>query len=121
MGSVLDAHRAYLNDIQARQANRRKLVDPTYSYPALPPIDRSGPASPHHDERIHQAEAGVDEVKADKANVVNYRADEETIRNDYTEWYGVSGKSGADYILGAKADKICEEYFLFIPAECRDS
>lgn len=50
------------------------------------------------------AEAGPSKLK-----VVNYVSEEETVRNDYPAWYGVSGRWGSEYVHGAAAPEICEE------------
>jgi mRNA (2'-O-methyladenosine-N6-)-methyltransferase len=96
--TALAAHRVFLGDILDRQAARRKAIAPDDEFPPPPEI-----------KSLRRADGSTAETKASKDNVVNYIPDEETIRNDYTAWYGVSGKVGAQYILGASNDEICEE------------
>ncbi|ORX35678.1 MT-A70-domain-containing protein [Kockovaella imperatae] len=99
-------HQSYLRDVLARQARRRLKVAPEHSYSPQPTISGSGPS----DKMAGLGEPGPSSAKATKSNVVNYVPEEETIRNDYTAWYGVSGQVGANYILGARDHEICEEY-----------
>ena len=96
--AALVAHRSFLNDVLDRQSQRRAEIDPSHSFPAQPSISSSSKRPPPSDL----------DVKT-KANVVNYVQEEETIRNDYTTWYGVSGQVGTNFILGANDGEICEE------------
>ena len=99
--TALASHQAYLGDVLARQRARRRLVDPEAVYLAQPEITLPlGYATGEDNEN----QAGQS-----KANVTNYVAAEETIRNDYCAWYGVSGQEGGDFILGAEDHEICEE------------
>ena len=95
--SVLTAHRTFLADVLTRQAARRAQIDPTGTFPPQPTVDH--PPSPPSES-----------AQPSKANVTNYVAGEETIRNDYTAWYGASGEFGSNHILGAADDEICVEY-----------
>lgn len=75
------SQRAFLADILARQAARRKIIG----------LDVK------------------EEYEPSKHNVVNYIEAEETIRNDLCAWYGTSGEFGGNYIYGAGDDEICQE------------
>jgi hypothetical protein len=94
---ALAAQQSELQSVQRRQRARRKLIDPDYQYPAQPAIT-SGPS-------LADDEGGV----PDKGHVVNYVQAEETIRNDYCAWYGISGEIGGGFVLGAEDHEICEE------------
>jgi mRNA (2'-O-methyladenosine-N6-)-methyltransferase len=96
--AALTAHRAFLGDVLARQAERRKLVDKAHTFPAAPTVSEAGPSRPR---------APV--ASNSKLNVANYVVAEETVRNDYCEWYGVSGEWGSNYVLGVGQEEICEE------------
>lgn len=93
----LDTHRAFLADTLGRQAARRKIVDPVYTY------------DPQPDVRGHVAIPTSAEAGPSKRNIPNYVPEEETIRNDLTERYIQSGEFGSNYILGAGEGEICEE------------
>lgn len=93
--SALTAHRSFLSDILTRQSSRRQAIDPSHTFPPQPSIDLSA--------------IKADDIQPSKKNVVNYIPDEETIRNDYAEWYGVSGEFGSNHILGAEDQEMCEE------------
>lgn len=97
--AALSAHRSFLSDILARQAERRSVIDPSYAFPTAPEVSESGPS------RRPPTTTGTNT----KLNVANYITAEETVRNDYCEWYGASGEWGSNYILGAEPDQICEE------------
>jgi hypothetical protein len=94
--TALVAHRAFLGGILDRQTKRRAAIDPTYAFPPAPEVSGTGRKLPS---------AGTNT----KLNVANYVVAEETVRNDYCEWYGASGEWGSNYILGAEPDQICEE------------
>ena len=91
--TALVAHRAFLDDVLTRQASRRALVDPAHPFPEQP----------------LRPEPAVVSAQPSKANVVNHVPEEETIRNDYAGWYGVSGAFGSNHVLGAGDEEICEE------------
>jgi len=95
--SAIAAHRAFLSDILNRQSSRRAEIDPTQTFPDQPIID-------------HQSLVAKEASELSKGNVINYVSGEETIRNDYAGWYGVSGDFGSSHILGAGENEICEEY-----------
>ena len=98
MVASIVSHQTYLQDVLARQARRRLKIDPEHVFPTQPTLSTSS------------SDAGPSgSGQPSKANVVNYVPEEETIRNDYTAWYGVSGQTGANYILGAGDNEICEE------------
>lgn len=106
--TALTEHRNYLNDVLARQARRRLRVDTaaTSTFSTWP----SQPVIPHdQNEAGPSRPAGVVPNQLSKANVVNYIQEEETVRNDYTAWYGASGEWGSNFVLGAEAERICEE------------
>ena len=102
--AALTAHRGYLDDVLARQAERRLIVDPDHALPPLPDF-QAGSSSRRQGSGPSRAT-----IQPSKANVINYVAGEESIRNDYAAWYGVSGEAGANYILGAGEGEVCEEY-----------
>jgi hypothetical protein len=95
--TALAAHRAFLSDTLARQAERRTTIDPTYTYIPQPEI------------RGHGATALTSDAGPSKRNVPNYVEREETVRNDLSERYIESGEFGSNYILGAADQEICEE------------
>jgi hypothetical protein len=95
--TALAAHRAFLSDSLARQAQRRIVIDPTYAYIPQPEI------------RGHTPSARPSEAGPSKRNVPNYIEREETVRNDLSERYIESGEFGSNYILGAADREICEE------------
>jgi mRNA (2'-O-methyladenosine-N6-)-methyltransferase len=97
---ALVEHRAFLNSILERQSSRRWTIDPAHTLPPAP--------------RLSSASSGfLDEAESSagpsKANVINYVGEEETVRNDYAAWYGVSGEWGSNAVLGARDEEICEE------------
>lgn len=105
--ATLAEHRAFLNFILDRQAERRRLVDPDTVFPTQPVIcgrilRAISHAASYNDE-------GKGEGRAIKDNVVNYVKEEETIRNDYCEWYGATGECGSSFIMGAEGEDICSE------------
>jgi hypothetical protein len=100
--TALSTHQAYLGDVLTRQRVRRLLIDPVGALPSQPEVTL--PIGYTDDEQV---QAGPS-----KANVKNYVPAEETIRNDYCAWYGVSGENGGEFILGAEDHEICEEYVL---------
>ena len=98
MVTTLLDHQTFLQDVLARQTKRRQAVtacQPSHSFKPQP--------------ELSAAEEITDIGQPSKSNVVNYVPEEETIRNDYAAWYGVSGEVGANYILGAADHEICEE------------
>ncbi len=95
--TTLTGHRSFLSDVLSRQLNRRALFDPTHTFPSQPTITG-----------IPTQEAD-DPLQPSKAKVLNYVSEEETIRNDYAAWYGVSGEFESNHILGAGDEEICEE------------
>ena len=97
--TVLTDHGEFLSNILARQADRRREVDPSFNFPSQPILHRPTGAKAKAQER----------GPALKTNVVGYVPEEETVRNDYTAWYGLSGRTGARYILGAKEEELCDE------------
>ncbi|KAK8864626.1 hypothetical protein IAR55_001876 [Kwoniella newhampshirensis] len=129
--TALVEHRAFLTKILDRQASRRKSVDPHKVFapaPSLagqsrPPLTSTSSASELIDS-ASASEAGPsrlaaagssnvrvgDDKGASKDNVVNYVEEEETIRNDYSGWYGVTGEFGSNFVMGAEDEEICEEY-----------
>jgi hypothetical protein len=98
--AALTEHRAFLHDVLARQVQRRALVDPVHAFPTAPEVSEAGPS------RSRLPSAGTNS----KLNVANYVLAEETVRNDYCEWYGASGEWGSNYVLGAESEQINEEY-----------
>lgn len=104
---TLVEHRAFLNSILDRQAERRRLIDPEAVFPTQPVIRGRIPRA------IHHRTSGDDEGETDgwisKENVANYVKEEETIRNDYCEWYGATGECGSNFIMGAEGEDICSE------------
>lgn len=105
----LKAHANFLDGVLERQRRRRQAIDPTHHFPPSPTLD----------ERPGNL-AGEPGEAHSKENVINYLADEETVRNDYTAGYNCSGVPGSDYILGAKDTTICEEW-AFRPASVQQS
>ncbi|WWD17063.1 hypothetical protein CI109_101500 [Kwoniella shandongensis] len=116
--TALVEHRAFLSTILDRQASRRKLIDPETIFPLPPPISGRPPPG---DDLSTISHNNVDNGGSESSNsvagpsktkmmVVNYVKEEETIRNDYSEWYGVSGEFGSNYVMGARDQEICEEY-----------
>ncbi|WVR09721.1 hypothetical protein IAU60_006797 [Kwoniella sp. DSM 27419] len=100
--TALVEHRTFLDDILNRQAKRRSLIDPGHVFPAAPTLTE------RPDVASNTLKGAA--VEASKDSVVNYIAEEETVRNDHTAWYGASGEFGSNYVLGAKEGQICEEY-----------
>ncbi|ORY26151.1 MT-A70-domain-containing protein [Naematelia encephala] len=96
--STLAAHHSFLTGVLDRQSRRRQAVDPDYTYSPPPSLTFAASTKPS------------EPTAPSKENVVNYIKQEETIRNDYTTWYGVSGEFGSNYVLGAGDNEICEEY-----------
>lgn len=108
---ALVEHRAFLSSILTRQSTRRQLIDPTHHYPPAPVVPVAGPS---YTSKAPAAGSGsgptsTSEPGPSKKNVVNYIAEEETVRNDYADWFGVSGEWGSNAVLGAKDEEICEE------------
>ncbi|KGB76743.1 transcription regulator [Cryptococcus deuterogattii 99/473] len=106
--ATLAEHRAFLNFILDRQAERRRLVDPDTVFPTQPVICGRIPRAISHAASYN--DEGKGEGRAIKDNVVNYVKEEETIRNDYCEWYGATGECGSSFIMGAEGEDICSEY-----------
>ncbi|WVF71216.1 hypothetical protein IAT40_006016 [Kwoniella sp. CBS 6097] len=117
--AALVEHHSFLQDILNRQAERRSLIDPSSSSTSAPApqpqlsilqqardYTRTSSAVP----RPKPSSEAKSEAGPSKSNVVNYVAEEETIRNDLPGWFGTSGEFGSNYILGAKDEEICEEY-----------
>lgn len=104
---ALVEHRAFLSSVLTRQLNRRQLIDPTHDYPPAPVVPVAGPS---YTSKAPGVDSGPAPAPApSKDNVVNYIAEEETVRNDYADWFGVSGEWGSNAVLGAKDEEICEE------------
>ncbi|KAL7418578.1 regulatory protein [Cryptotrichosporon argae] len=95
MSAALVAHRAFLDDVLARQAARRAVADPQQMLPPAPAPGTPPPPPPPGPPA--------------KTNVANYVPAEEAVRNDHADWYGVSGECGIEYVLGAR-DNVCEEF-----------
>nr|XP_018263032.1 uncharacterized protein I303_04522 [Kwoniella dejecticola CBS 10117]OBR85190.1 hypothetical protein I303_04522 [Kwoniella dejecticola CBS 10117] len=116
--TAISRHQTFLDDIISRQSKRRKLIDPSYTFPNLPILSSSPFSSPTPgNDALDQSTAlnvgSPSKAKEkEKENVVNYVKEEETIRNDYSAWFGRSGSGRLPsiYILGAKDQEICEEY-----------
>lgn len=94
--TALVAHRNFLGDVLDRQAKRRAAIDPAYAFSPAPELAGTSrrPASNGTNTKL---------------NIANYVVAEETVRNDYCEWYGASGEWASNFILGAEPDQICEE------------
>ncbi|AAW45497.1 transcription regulator, putative [Cryptococcus deneoformans JEC21] len=105
---TLVEHRAFLNSILDRQAERRRLIDPEAVFPTQPVIRGRIPRAIHH--RTPGDDEGERDGWISKENVANYVKEEETIRNDYCEWYGATGECGSNFIMGAEGEDICSEY-----------
>lgn len=105
--ATLAEHRAFLNSILDRQAKRRRLIDPEAVFPTQPVIRGRIPRATHY--TISKDDEGEEDGQISKENVVNYVNEEETIRNDYCEWYGATGECGSNFIMGAEGDDICSE------------
>nr|XP_019046613.1 hypothetical protein I302_05363 [Kwoniella bestiolae CBS 10118]OCF25543.1 hypothetical protein I302_05363 [Kwoniella bestiolae CBS 10118] len=105
MTTALSSHSTFLQDILDRQTKRRKLIDPSHTFPAQVEI-RSLANSRHATDIVHE-----DNVPS-KEKVLNYVKEEDTVRNDYAAWFGRGGREevGSNFILGAKDEEICEEY-----------
>lgn len=97
--TALTAHKTFLEDVLQRQRTRRIAVDPAHRYPSQPQLSEAGPSRPR---------APRPDVLS-KLNVANYIVEEETVRNDYCEWYGASGEWGSNHVLGAGDAEMCEE------------
>ncbi|OCF39790.1 hypothetical protein I317_06399 [Kwoniella heveanensis CBS 569] len=111
--AALAEHRAFLLDILSRQAERRSLVDPADTRQNLAPQPTLRDYVPSTSSSKYQNSQSITSTPGagpSKSNVVNYVAEEETIRNDLPGWYGASGELGSNYVLGAKDEEICEEY-----------
>ena len=96
----LRAHAEFLDGVLERQKRRRKVIAPDHLFPPAPTL---------HNRQGSSLLTGEANETESKENVINYLADEETVRNDYTAWYNRSGIPGSDYILGANDTNICEE------------
>lgn len=127
---AISEHRSFLTSVLARQKRRRIEIDPAREWPTPPKLATS---SRHRDTTVNVGEEDEEEnvdkqvvgpssssrsiVRrlpptidyASKSNVVNYVTEEESVRNDYADWYGVSGEWGSNYVLGAEDERICEE------------
>ncbi|ODN98027.1 hypothetical protein I350_07669 [Cryptococcus amylolentus CBS 6273] len=100
--AALVAHRSFLNNILDRQAERRQLIAPGETFPAQVHIRGRAPqAAPRF---------GAEDGLTSKDKVVGYVKEEETIRNDYCEWYNATGEYGSNFIMGAGEGEICDEY-----------
>lgn len=117
--TALSQHRNYLQDVLARQVRRRLTVDAASAsidaahtsarvWDPQPVI--AGPSrARHEDEDKGDAGAGGSAGTPSKMRVANYVPEEETVRNDYTAWYGASGEWGSNFVLGAEPERVCEE------------
>lgn len=105
--AALAEHRAFLNSILDRQAERRRLIDPDTVFPTQPVICGRIPRAISHTASYN--DEGEGEGRASKDTVVNYVKEEETIRNDYCEWYGATCECGSGFIMGAEGEDICSE------------
>ncbi|WVN87666.1 uncharacterized protein L203_102852 [Cryptococcus depauperatus CBS 7841] len=107
-------YRAFFNSVLDNQAERRKFFAPNHTFPAQPAIlgraSKEGSKSTQEPSEKIQSRRTSEEEQPSKENVVNYVKDEETVRNDYCEWYNHSGEYGSNFIMGAKDDEICAEY-----------
>ena len=92
--AAIATHRAFLHSILDSQAERRQRIQG--AFPPQPPVTGY--------ESAHSVVAGPS-----KSNVLNYIPGEESVRNDTSEWYGLSGEWGANHLLGCADDEVCSE------------
>ncbi|WWD03279.1 hypothetical protein V865_001330 [Kwoniella europaea PYCC6329] len=106
MTTSIASHSTFLQDILNRQTKRRKTIDPDYTFPHQPEV-----RSNNHREPSPVSESTLGDL-ASKRNVINYVKEEETIRNDYCDWFAKSKENEfpSNWILGARDEEICEEY-----------
>ncbi|OCF74332.1 hypothetical protein I204_04703 [Kwoniella mangroviensis CBS 8886] len=106
MTTAISSHSTFLEDIRNRQTKRRRTIDPEYTFPHQPKL--------HFNIRREPPPVGESTLGdlASKHNVTNYVKEEETIRNDYCDWFGRSEENEfpSNWILGARDEEICEEY-----------
>lgn len=102
--AALTEHRSFLSDILTRQYDRRKLIDPGYTFPSQPSVTGYSPRLDNGNDDDRQPVAGPS-----KRRIVNYVQEEETVRNDLSGWYVQSGEFGSNHIHGAAEHEICEE------------
>ncbi|WWC69941.1 uncharacterized protein I206_103885 [Kwoniella pini CBS 10737] len=107
---TISSHRDFLNDILLKQRNRRKLIDPEYNFPVPHNLSRKSQDDSSAVQDQHDAQEEEENGVISKDNVLNYIKEEETIRNDYCNWFGKSNELPSNYILGSKDEEICEEY-----------
>lgn len=96
--SVIDDHRAFLTQIEARRAKRRRLLHNPADSPTDLPEEASG-----------------------SRGLVNYFKAEETIRNDYAVDYIISGEWAGNRIKGVEKDEECKESVVLAYPSCRYS